>query len=441
MRIVGKKKEIFINFLLLTVSILSSLIIVEVFCRYYYFGKISIQKTSPSGQFWNYDERLGWSPKINAEGYFLNPANGIEAYVKFDENGIRENGHLEYTQNHASLLVLGDSTTVGLEVDNDKTYVAILERLLYENNCKVRVYNAGVRGYGTDQSYWRMQTLYDRIQPDHVLYMFSGNDFVNNRTIKKPRRLFGKPVFLLEDNNLRVFNRPAKKFEKSYFAYVNYDKNGKHSINDGYVIEKVLGLESLKEFIKNNLALYHPLRTAHDMFTWMRELLERRVRIKKQEQVAQLSRVEKRQQVAKPSRAEKQQQVARPSRVEKQQQVAQPSRVEKQQQVAQPSRAEKQQQVAQPSRVEKRQQVAQPSRVEKQEQVAKPSRAEKQQQVDKPVRTKKHAERRKKVTEDIDLTVLKLILRKMKSVSGSLFFTSFTKGMTPRSKEFRKAIQ
>jgi len=318
-----------------TLLILSSFIIVEIICRYYYFGRISIQTTSPSGQFWKYDERLGWSPRPNSDGYFSNPANGIEAYVKFDENGIRENGNLNYTGSTGSILVLGDSTTVGLEVDNDKTYVAVLERLLFESNCKVRVYNAGVRGYGTDQSFWRMQHLYDRLKPDHVLYMFSDNDFVNNRTIKKPRRVFGKPVFLLQDKKLQVFNRPAKRFEKAYFAYVKYDNNGKPSIIDGYVIEKILGFESLKEVMRNNLALYHPLQTAYDMYSWTREQLERQTRLEK------------------------------------------------------PERSEK------------------PQRLEK-------------------------------VREDIDLSVLKLILQKMKSVPGTLFLTSFTKGRDLRSVEFRK---
>ncbi len=347
MRIVAKKKEIFVNSLVLLVSIFVSFLIAEIICRYYYFGRISIQTTSPSGQFWKYDERLGWSPRPNSNGYFLNPANGIEAYVKFDENGIRANGNPNDTAGSPSILVLGDSTTVGLEVDNDKTYVAVLERLLWESNCRIRVYNAGVRGYGTDQSFWRMQHLYDRLKPDHVLYMFSDNDFVNNRTIKKPRRVFGKPVFLLHDNKLQVFNQPVKRFEKGYFAYVKYDNNGQHSIIDGYVIEKVLGFESLKEVMRNNLALYHPLQSAYDMFSWTREQLEKRARLEN----------------LKPS--------------------------------APPQRSEKPQQVTKPQRLER-------------------------------------------VREDIDLIVLKLILRKMKNVHGTLFFTSFTKGRDVRSVKFRK---
>jgi len=274
MRIVPKKKEKIVNFLVLMVSILSSFIIVEIICRYYYFGGISFQATSSSGQFWKFDERLGWSPKSNSEGYFVNPANGIKAYVKFDENGIRENGNndnLDVALSNRSILVIGDSTTAGLEVDNDKTYVAILERLFFESNCKVRVYNAGARGYGTDQSYWRMKHLHNRLKPDYVLYMFSGTDFVNNRTIKKPRRLYGKPVFILHDQELQVFNRPAKRFEKAYFAYITYDKNGNHSITEGYVREKALGLESLKEVIRNNLALFHPLQAAYNVYSWKGE--------------------------------------------------------------------------------------------------------------------------------------------------------------------------
>ena len=51
-------------------------------------------------------------------------------------------------------MVLGDSAVAAFEVAYAETFVAQLERkLTHKLGLPVRVINAGVRGYGTDQDY------------------------------------------------------------------------------------------------------------------------------------------------------------------------------------------------------------------------------------------------------------------------------------------------
>lgn len=250
--------KIFSKMILVMISLIFTLFFAEIVLRYYYFGNLSIATKTPESKFIRYDEQLGWSHIPNSEGYFANPEEGFNGYIKLDENGIRVNDNT-FDNEGESILVVGDSVTAGFEVDNNETYSAILEKLLFENGCEYRIYNTGVRGYGTDQALWNLERLLSIIKPKYVIYMFTSNDFLDNRTIKQSNREFGKPVFILNDNKLSPINRPSKKFETYYYAFVRYGNNG-FEISEGYINET---LGSIMEFIKNNFALYFPLKVVY----------------------------------------------------------------------------------------------------------------------------------------------------------------------------------
>jgi hypothetical protein len=240
---------------LLILSVTVSFFLAELICRYHYYGNLSGMGKTPESRFIRYDENMGWSAMPNSEGYFTNPKAGFNGYVKYDVNGIRINGN-NYNYDGDSILIIGDSVTAGLEVDNDKTYIADLERLLFHNGCKYRVYNAGVRGYGTDQSLWNLERLIAVVKPKYVIYMFNSTDFRDNKTIKQSNRKYGKPVYVLHDGEIKLMNRPAKEFEFSYYAFVEYGADG-YKIREGYMNDS---LRAVMDYIKNNLALYLPLK-------------------------------------------------------------------------------------------------------------------------------------------------------------------------------------
>lgn len=245
--------------ILVMMSIIFTLIFAEIILRYYYFGKLSIVDTNADRlKFYREDEKLGWSPIPKSEGHFSNPRQGLNAYIKHNANGIRVNDN-SFESRGKSILIVGDSVTAGFEVDNNETYSAILETLFFENGCNYRVYNAGVTGYGTDQSLWNLERLLSIVRPDYVIYMFTSNDFVDNRLIKKANTKWGKPTFVLSKGELILKNGPSRKFEISYYAYVNYTDDG-YEIIEGHINEP---LRLVMQFIKENLALFYPLKTIY----------------------------------------------------------------------------------------------------------------------------------------------------------------------------------
>jgi lysophospholipase L1-like esterase len=259
-------KKFFVNIILLLSSLLFSIVIAEVFCRYYYFGNVSFQKVSIEDDFWNYHDKLGWFHPANFEGQFSNPREGFNGYVKFDEHGIRvnDNGLTETEQDLPKILVVGDSMTAGLEVDNNETYVAVLEKLLWENSCQYQTYNAGTRGYGTDQSLLIMEEFVPQIKPDYVVYMFCYNDFGDNRVIKGLYRKYSKPAYVFNDQQLTLINNPPKKYPREYFAnVVPYSEQLEEGYGNAYT--KTIGI-----FMRDNLALYHPIRIAFNKYNAIR---------------------------------------------------------------------------------------------------------------------------------------------------------------------------
>ena len=91
------------------------------------------------------------------------------------------------------MLVLGDSVVAGFEVLDHETFVALAERRLRKRyGAPIEVINAGVRGYGTDQSYLYYRDRGHALDADLVVFSHSANDLRNNVTLHRMRRPFGK---------------------------------------------------------------------------------------------------------------------------------------------------------------------------------------------------------------------------------------------------------
>ncbi|MFI5314812.1 MAG: SGNH/GDSL hydrolase family protein [Myxococcota bacterium] len=75
---------------------------------------------------------------------------------------------------------LGDSFTVGYEVEGDQTFSSVLERQLRAAGRSVEVLNAGVSGFGTaEELLYLERDLFD-YSPDVVLVSFYQNDLVDD---------------------------------------------------------------------------------------------------------------------------------------------------------------------------------------------------------------------------------------------------------------------
>jgi hypothetical protein len=101
-----------------------------------------------------------------------------------------------------------------MEVEYEKTFPALIaEELSIRTGKSVRSINAGVRGYGTDQSLLYFRDQGRLLEPDIVIFFHSNNDLRNNRTLHRMRRPMGKAAFVLrEDGSLELIGSPVPDY-------------------------------------------------------------------------------------------------------------------------------------------------------------------------------------------------------------------------------------
>ncbi|MBS0222573.1 MAG: hypothetical protein JSR91_17735 [Proteobacteria bacterium] len=137
------------------------------------------------------DPILGYVPRPNYS------AKG----VSFDADGFRRTGDAPTTSDDAPILAVGDSYTYGDEVTDLETWPAHLQALTGR-----RVLNAGVSGYGFDQTVLRAEAA-SAHHPSTIVVSFIADDV--RRT--EMRRQWGaeKPYFDLQGSGLVLRNVPV----------------------------------------------------------------------------------------------------------------------------------------------------------------------------------------------------------------------------------------
>jgi len=122
------------------------------------------------------DQELGWRHARNMEKIFVNELS--EAVL------VRQNSHghrgadrsLGKDPGTHRILVLGDSFTEAVQVQEGALFTSLLE----ERDERLDVVNAGVAGYGTLQQYLYLSSEGLLFEPDTVLLMFYKNDLKDN---------------------------------------------------------------------------------------------------------------------------------------------------------------------------------------------------------------------------------------------------------------------
>lgn len=119
-----------------------------------------------------YDEELGWSPIPNSVAEF-HGSRTIE--VRHNSLGLRDVEHDATPR--PTILFIGDSFAWGYDVQTKERFTELLRKDLPG----VRIVNAGVVGYGTDQEYLLLKRIWSVIKPDAVVLMFTvDNDRADN---------------------------------------------------------------------------------------------------------------------------------------------------------------------------------------------------------------------------------------------------------------------
>lgn len=166
-------KRVIYKVLFLSLGLVSGLLAAEIILRLFL-----PQPTAPVQ--YSFDPQLGSIPVPNANGTRTLP--GVYNFTyRNDANGLRVNeGCIKHSSARHTILMLGDSFTYGVGVNDDQTFSYYMERKLCEEGSEVDIVNAGNGGKGTDYALKFFQTRGVTIKPDLTILNFVSNDFQDN---------------------------------------------------------------------------------------------------------------------------------------------------------------------------------------------------------------------------------------------------------------------
>jgi lysophospholipase L1-like esterase len=182
------------NILLILLStaifVLSFEIFLRVYANYFYDSNIGKRQKVPffhwPRHLFRNDPYVSFWRTPNFEGIYcaqdVQTDNGC-IIIKTNSHGLVDHEYsYEKPKDTFRLLLLGDSYTEAVQVQNDEKFAKILESRLNstESRYKFEVINAGMSSFGTDQE-WRFLKHYGiKYKPDMVILFFYINDFLDN---------------------------------------------------------------------------------------------------------------------------------------------------------------------------------------------------------------------------------------------------------------------
>lgn len=196
----SKANTVVYNILLLCVSITASLAIIEAMLAigsYLFYPKLLVN-----------DSSLGWKYKTTKKEVKRHFAKDVVYNLCINSDGFRDN-EIIYNKDSYRIMVLGDSMTFGLEVNQDEIFCSVLEKKLRDKYApkKIGVANMGITGFGTGQQLICLKKYGNTYKPNAVLLMlFECNDFSDNTSIMSAGRY--TPHYELKNGKLILFNNP-----------------------------------------------------------------------------------------------------------------------------------------------------------------------------------------------------------------------------------------
>lgn len=121
--------------------------------------------------------------RINQPGArYSHHSADVDVEFRINRRGLRAERDINYGKPPGlrRIVSLGDSFTLGYEVDAHQTFSSVLERELRSQGLEVEVLNAGVSGYSSAEECLYLERELLRYEPDLVLVSYFGNDLVDN---------------------------------------------------------------------------------------------------------------------------------------------------------------------------------------------------------------------------------------------------------------------
>ena len=144
---------------------------------------------------------FGWTFKVNSSFKTISPDAKEKVRLSFNSEGFR---HSNYDQNKQKILLVGDSTTAGIQVNLEEHFGTHINN--YFSNYEV--INAGINGFSTDQAFTTMQYFINKHDISMVIYLLNTNDIPGNlfRNMSVGIYRYGKPYSEINDLTLEIKN-------------------------------------------------------------------------------------------------------------------------------------------------------------------------------------------------------------------------------------------
>ena len=244
------KKFFFFRILLITLTLfLTTDIIITKSLKLRGFSKFYIS-----------NEEVGFMHKPNFSGKFGGPLYDFYSTVNIGPLGERVSIKNECL-NIKKILFLGDSSVAGFEVDDEKTFVSLINK-----NCEVNKLsgnNFGVRAYDTHQVIANYKRIRKKIDHDYIFYLIHQNDInENNKLYYYPNlvKKFGRAY------NEKIYFPKLSLIEKYYFNLRVFIAD-----NFSFTTKAIVHLKDLKNFL---IKFYYNINKKNETYHSNKELID-----------------------------------------------------------------------------------------------------------------------------------------------------------------------
>jgi lysophospholipase L1-like esterase len=193
------------------------------------------------------------------------------ASVRINSKGHRGPELGEKAAGELRILALGDSFTLGVQVEESETFSALLESQLSASLGRpVRVINAGVDGFGTEQSLRMAKRLDAHYDVDGaVLLFFTGNDFWENSSFSARRGMNTGGMMPPPKPYLSLWDRTLGRISYAY-AFVRVHFRTRALRSDPHQLQRYS--EELRIFDGTSPVLTRQMKTSREALVRFSEL-------------------------------------------------------------------------------------------------------------------------------------------------------------------------
>lgn len=258
---------------LVLLGVFLSLVIVEILLRIFY--------PQYGGEPFQFDPVLGFSLKPDYDGIWRDHENLTP--LRTNSMGFRDAEILvPKPRGVFRILVLGDSMTFGMGVEQEATFPDLLEEMLTGNRkagqVRFEVINAGVPGYGTAQQLLQYRLYKQQLNPDLViLAFFVSNDLLDNLCVDqiRPDRTSAptnpaRPCFALRNEKLTEVHSPQPPQGTPPLSFLNVKKLHTWLFFHSSVKNTLTSRVEVIEFL-HNLSIDIPIDQLPGTFSWYME--------------------------------------------------------------------------------------------------------------------------------------------------------------------------